>query len=47
MDPFHSFRYQELKESNTLTERMLKCKITKHLLVQPVATVSGHVRGKS
>jgi hypothetical protein len=47
LTPFQSFGYRELEVSRTLTTRMLKREIVKHLLVQPVVTVGGHVRGRS
>jgi hypothetical protein len=47
LTPFSSFRYRELEVSRTLMTRMMKHKIAKHLLAQPVVTVSGHVRGRS
>jgi hypothetical protein len=47
LTPFQSFGYRELEVSRTLTTRMLKCEIAKNLLVQPVVTVSGYVRGRS
>jgi hypothetical protein len=47
LTPFRSFGYRELEVSRTLMTRMLKREIRKHLLVQPVVTVGGHVRGRS
>jgi hypothetical protein len=44
--PFLSFRYWELEVSRTLMTRMIKREIAKHLLAQPVVTLSGHVRGR-
>jgi hypothetical protein len=44
LTPFWSFGYRELEVSRTLTTRMLKREIAKHLLVQAVVTVGDHMR---